>query len=327
MAETRITNVVVPEVFTQYTVEPSIYKSRLYRSGVVEQNPGIANLLQGGGETFNLPFWQDVGGTSGDIPVEASAQTINNMAAKSQVFRRLIRQKAWGANDISKVLAGDNPIESLQGMVVDYWAQAFDQIAVATATGVFAAETGLVNDQNAADFSDSLVIDTQALLGENGTVGRNDLNGGDFTAIAVHPTTYAFMRKNDLIDFVPISDQERPLAFYMGMNVIVSRNMPVTAGSPDVYDTYIFKANAFQFGVSSFGYEATEVDRDATSGMGIDVLYTRRVFGLHPVGLAWQESSVSGAAPTDAELETAANWGAVYDLENVRMVALKHKLS
>lgn len=324
MAETRITNVVVPEVFTAYTVEPSIYKSRLFRSGVIEQNAGIAGLLNGGGETFTLPFWQDVGGTSGDVPSETVAQDINNMAAKSQVFRRIIRQKAWGTNDISKVLAGDNPIESLQNMVVDYWANAMDVVAVQSAAGVFAAEAGLVNDQSAVDFSDSLVIDTQALLGENGTVGRADLNGGDFVSIAVHPSVYAFMRKNDLIDFQPVSGQDRPLAFYMGMSVIVDRNMPVDTG---VYDTYIFKANAFQFGISSFGYEATEIDRDPSKGMGIDSLYTRRVFGMHPVGTAWQESSVAGTAPTDVELATAANWDGVYATENMRMVALKHKLS
>lgn len=324
MAETRIANIIVPDIFTGYTVEPSIYKSRLYRSGVVEQNAGIAGLLQGGGETFNLPFWQDVGGTSGDIPAEASAQTVNNMSASKQVFRRLIRQKAWGTNDISKVLAGDNPIESLQNMVIDYWANAFDMVAVASAQGVFADEAGLVNDQSAVDFSDSLVIDTQALLGENGTVGRGDLNGGDFTAIAVHPSVYAFMRKADLIDFVPISGQPRPVAQYMGMDVIVSSNMPEDTG---VYDTYIFKQNAFQFGVSTFGYEATELDRDPTTGMGIDALYTRRVFGMHPVGAAWLEGSVAGTAPTDAELANAANWDTAYALENYRMVALKHKIS
>lgn len=324
MAETRITNVVVPDIFTAYTVEPSIYKSRLFRSGVIEQNAGIAGLLQGGGETFNLPFWQDVGGTSGDLPIEATAQTINNLTATKQVFRRLIRQKAWASNDIATVLAGDSPIDALQNMVIDYWANAFDMVAIASATGVFADEAGLVNDESAVDFSDSLVIDTQALLGENGTVGRGDLNGGDFTAIAVHPSVYAFMRKNDLVDFLTVSGQTRPVASYMGMDVIVSRNMPVTTG---VYDTYIFKGNALQFGVSSFGYEATEVDRDPSKGMGIDALYTRRVFGMHPVGAAWLDASVAGTAPSDAELENAANWDTAFELENYRMVSLKHTIS
>lgn len=324
MAETRLTNSIIPEVFTGYTAEQSIYQARLFRSGVVEQNAGISSLLSGGGETFNLPFWQDVGGTSGDIPSETSAQTINNLAAAKQIFRRLVRQKAWGTNDLVKVFAGDNPLTSLQNMVIDYWANANDIIAVSTAQGAFAAATDLVNDQSAQNFSDSLVIDTQAILGENGTVGADDLNNGGFAAIAVHPAVYSYMRKNDLIDEVPISGQPRPLEFYMGMNVIVSRNMPESGG---VYDTYIFKNNALQYGMSTVGYEATEIDRDASTGMGIDALYTRRVFGMHPVGFAWQEDSVSGVAPTDAELETASNWNLVYEKENARMVALKHTIA
>ena len=324
MAETRLTNSVIPEVFTGYTAEQSIYKARLFRSGVVEQNGGISNLLAGGGETFNLPFWQDIGGTSGDVPVEGTDQDINNMAAAKQVFRRHSRTKAWGTNDLVKVYAGSNPLESLQNMVIGYWASAFDIMTIASAEGAFAAESGLVNDESTENFSDSLVIDTQALLGENGTVGRGDLNGGDFVAIAVHPSVYAYMRKNDLIDFVPISGQPRPVATYMGMDVIVSGNMPETDG---VYDTYIFKQNAFQYGMSTVGYEPTEIDRQPGDGFGIDALYTRRVFGIHPVGFAWQEDNIAGVTPTDAELRTSTEWDLVFNAENARMVALKHTIA
>jgi hypothetical protein len=333
MAETRLTNAVIPEIFTGYTAEQSIYQSRLFRSNVIEQNPGISGLLAGGGETFNLPFWQDVTGTSGDIPAEASAATVNNLAAARQTFRRQTRLKAWGTNDLVKVFAGSNPLESLQAMVVDYWAQAYDKIVVESAKGVFASDiadsSDLVNDISggtggAEIFSADAVIDTQALLGENGTVGRGDLNGGDFVAIAVHPAVYALMRKQNEIDFIALGDQERPTAFYMGMQVIVDRNMPVDTG---VYDTYLFKANAFQFGLSTVGYEATEVDRDPTSGFGIDALYTRRVFGVHPVGTAWQEASITGVSPTDAELADATEWARVYEAENMRMVMLRHTIA
>lgn len=334
MAETRLTNAVIPEIFTGYTAEQAINKSRLFRSGVIEQNPGISALLAGGGETFNLPFWGDVSGTSGDIPSETVAATVNNLAAKQQVFRRHTRLKAWGTNDLVKVYAGSNPLEALQNMVTDYWAQAYDQMVVASAQGVLANNiaadsSDLINDISggtgtAAVFSSDAVIDAQAKLGENGTVGRGDQNGGDFAAIAVHPSTYALMRKQNAIDFIAIGDQERPTAFYMGMVVIVDRNMPVDTG---VYDTFLFKANAFQFGISTVGYEATEVDRDASTGFGIDALYTRRVFGIHPVGFKWLETSVAGVTPTDAELQDAANWDRVYQAENARFTVLRHKLA
>lgn len=335
MAETRLTNAVVPRIFTAYTAEQSIYKARMFRSGVVEVNPAMSSLLAGGGRIFNLPFWQDVGGTSGDIPSETVAADVNNLAAREQVFRRHTRQKAWGTNDLVKIFAGDNPLDSLQGMVIDYWANAYDIMSIESAKGVIA--DNIANDSGdlvldisslggaSAIFNSDAVIDTQAKLGENGTVGRGDLNNGDFVAIVVHPATYAIMRKQNAIDFVPIGDQQRPTAFYMGMEVIVDRNMPVNAG---VYDSYICKRGAFQFGQSTVGYEPTEVDRLPGTGFGIDALYTRRVLGIHPVGFAWTDNTVTGnISPSDANLALAANWDRVYQAENSRLVMLRHRVA
>jgi hypothetical protein len=334
MAETRLTNAVIPEIFSEYTVEPSIYKSRLYNSGIFEMNPGMSSMLAGGGETFQLPFWQDVSGTSGDLPSETVAATINNLAALKQIFRRQTRLKAWGTNDLVKVYSGSNPLESLQDMVNNYWAQVYDIMGIKTVEGIIAKNIAtfsgdLVNNISggvgaAAIFNSDAVIDAQAKLGENGTVGRADLNNGDFVAIAVHPATYALMRKQNLIDFVPVGDQTRPTGFFMGMEVIVNRNLPVDTG---VYDTYIFKAGALQMGISNEGYQATEIDRSPGTGFGIDALYTRRVFGIHPVGAAWLEASVAGISPSDAEIAAAANWNRVFTAENSRVVMLRHKLA
>jgi hypothetical protein len=335
MAETRLTNIVIPEVFTGYSLEPSIYKSRFYLSGVISENPAISGLLAGGGTTFQLPFWKDVSGGSGDVPSETVAATVDPVTSGKQIARRQLREKHWGANDITAVTAGEDPVNAIAQMVTGYWAQAYDQLAIKTLQGVFADNIAndsgdLVNDISggagaAAVFNDSAVIDAQAKLGENGTVGRADLNGGDFVAIVVHPSTYAVMRKANLIDFVPIGDQQRPVGFYMGMQVIVDRNAPVDTG---VYDTYIVKSGALQFGQSSVGYLPTELDRDATVGFGIDNLITRRVFAMHPAGLQWTNNTVTGGiSPSDANLALAANWDRVFNKENIGVVMLRHKIA
>lgn len=331
MAETRVTNVVVPSIFTDYTLEPSIYRSRYWNSGIIQTNPSLQRLLNGGGRTFNLPFWKDTIGTSGDIPIEGTDQTVNAITADDQIALRQFRTKAWGENDLSAVLAGDSPVESAAERVNGYWGQAYDIMALKSWDGVIADNVAndsgdLVNDisggvGSAAYFSDNAVIDAQALLGENGTVGRTDQE--DFTAIIVHPATYAYMRKLDLIDMIPISGQPRPIPFYMNMVVLVDRNALLAS---TVYTTYIFKPGAMQFGLGNSGYIPTEVDRKPLDGFGIDQLITRRVFTLHPVGFEWLAGSVAGQSPTDAELATAANWSRVFVKENIRMVALKHKL-
>lgn len=330
MAETRLTNAVIPEVFSAYTVEPTIYKSRLFKAGVISQNPAMDALLSGGGEIYSLPFWQDVSGTTGDVPVEGANATVNAMAALKQAFRKQVRNKVWGANDLVSVYAGDDPLQKLTDMVTDYWAQAFDQIGINSLRGVIAKDVAgsslLINDVSAgvgsaAYFSDSGVIDAQAKLGENGTVSANDISG--FSAIMVHPATYAYMRKLNVIDFVPISGQERPLEFYMGMNVIVDRNAYVNSAT---YDSYILKNGVLQFGQSSAGYMPTEVNRAPLDGFGIDQLITRRTFAMHPMGMVWADTSVAGVSPADAELYAATNWTQVYNAENMGIVVLRHKL-
>lgn len=334
MSETRLTNAIIPEVFTAYTAEESIYKSRLFRSRVISLNAGMSALLAGGGETYNLPGWQDVGGSSGDIPSETVATTVNNMAAVKQVFLKQTREKAWGTNDLVKVFAGSDPLQALQNMVVDYWAQALEIMTIKSAVGVFLNNVAdnssdLINDISglagaAAVFSSDGVIDAQALLGENGTVGRPDLNEGDFVAIGVHPAVYALMRKQDLIDFIAVSEQAVPVPFFMGMEVIVTRNAPTAAG---VYDTYIFKNGAFQFGQTTQGYVPTETHRVPGTGYGIDQLFTRRTNAIHPIGTKWLDGSVAGISPTDAELAAEANWERSAPKENMRMVLLKHKIA
>jgi hypothetical protein len=333
MAETRLADVIIPEVFTAYSMEDTIYRSRFFRSGAIQENQTLSGLLSGGGETYNLPFWKDTVGTSGDIPSETVDSTVNAVGTGKQIFRKQTREKAWGENDLTEVYAGASAVQAAAGRVSDYWTQAWDIQTVKSAQGVFAdniANDGgdLVNDISAeagalSNFSDDAVIDTQALLGENGVLGRGDQPSGEYVGILVHPAVYAYMRKLDLIDYVPISGQPRPLPFYMNMEVIVDRNAPETTG---VYDSIIFKAGAFQVGQTANGYLPTELYRRPYKGFGIDELWTRRTYGIHPVGTAWQEASVAGVTPTDAELATATNWDRVFEKENMRMVALKHKI-
>lgn len=316
MAETRLANVIVPEVFTDYTLEPSVFRNAFVESGIMAANPQINTLLDGGGLTFNVPFWQDLADSESEVPSETVAQTVNNITADDEVARRQFRTKAYGANALAAVQAGEDIMEAIGARVIAYWNREIQDILINSLTGVFADNVAndasdLVNDQSAVAFSDDLIIDTQQLLGDSGM---------GWAGIAVHSAIYSSMRKADLIDFVPVSEQPRPIPFYMGMRVIIDDRLPNALG---VYDTYIFKAGALQLGVSSMNYEPTSLDRNEGTGFGIDELYTRRVLAIHPTGWEWLEGSVAGTSPTNAELALAANWSRVYEQKNAGVVLLQ----
>ncbi|MCP3680736.1 MAG: hypothetical protein GY782_10980, partial [Gammaproteobacteria bacterium] len=239
MAETRIADVIVPEIFTGYTFEPWFERSRYFRSGIVQANAGLNTLLDGGGELFNFPFWQPLGGDT-NVPSETVAETVNNITASKQVAFRQERVKAYGANALSAVLAGSEPLDRFANDVREFWTKAYDKNAIAITQGVYADNLAndagdLIFDGSAATFNDDGVIEAQGKLGENGVVGRSDSE--DFVGIAVHPVVYERMRKNDLLDFVPISGQTRPVPFYMSMEVIVDKNLPILSTTPNVYLT------------------------------------------------------------------------------------------
>jgi hypothetical protein len=98
-----------------------------------------------------------------------------------------------------------------------------------------------------------------------------------------------------------------------------------------VYTTYLFGQGAFakgsaplgseplQGGFGTAGVEMARVPLDSDT-----VLINRRRYILHPRGVKFTSASVAADSPTDAELETGANWVRVFEVKNVRIVAVTH---
>ena len=325
MAETRLTNIITPEVFTDYTMENWTERNRFFTSGAVINSPELARLLNGGGKNFNAPFWQSLSGDS-DIPVENSAQDVNNITASKIQIRRQMRTKAFGANALTSIESGSKALDVFAKDVVDYWNGQYNKAIISSAVGVLADNVAndsgdLINDQSTVAFDRDMIFDTMNLLGENGIIGRNDST--DFSMIIVHSKIYSSMQKMGLIDttFTVATETAKaiPIYSFYGLEVIVDDKMTVDTG---VYTSILVKNGAFQFGTSVAGFEPTSFERIEGKGFGIDEIYTRRVFGVAPVGFSWTDTTVAGTSPTFAEMELAVNWDRAYAKENSKMVFL-----
>lgn len=328
MAETRITNIIVPEVFAPYMMERSLNESRFFSSGVMFSSPELQANLAGGGKTFNLPYWKDLTGST-DLPSETVADTVNEITTDKMISRRQIRHKAWGANSLSAALAGSDPVRAIGDRVAGFWSKAFDDLVLYTVRGVIA--------DNISNDSSDLVVDIASETGLSATADNKIsatktieavMKMGDhydkFVAIAIHSAVYQTLLLNDLIDFVVDSQQKLQIPYYMGLRVIVWDNMPAIAGSTNgyKYHSYLFKGSSIAFAEYAGPIMPVETFRDPSKGSGIDILYTRRQFGIHPEGFSWVKSSDTGITPTDAELYTATSWNRVYDKKNTGVVAV-----
>jgi hypothetical protein len=321
---TRLSDVIVPEVFTQYIIEESINKNIFFRSGIMARDAQFDALVGGGGTTFNIPFWQQLSGDPQAIQSNTTIETKKASTSK-QVARRFMWARGWSAEEIASALAGSNAVDAINSMVDDYWNTWFNKVIFSVIKGVIADnqdnDSGdLVNDITTTGTpgasnkmnSDS-VIDTAALLGD-----RLD----DFQGIAVHSVVYAQMKKNDLVDVIPDSQEGGVIETFMGMRLIIDDGLvPDTDGSNLVYWSILYRPSALAFGESANNITVFEEDRNAPASE--DRIFTRRQHIMHPRGFKWIENSVVDDNPTQSEIEEAGNWDRVFEKKNCGFAVMK----
>jgi hypothetical protein len=326
MAKTLVSDIIIPEIYLQYLQEETDKVSAFLRSGVIARDAQFNALVAGGGDTFNMPFWKPLTGSSEAIQ-SGTDLTQNKITTAKEVAIRCIRGKNWSSEDIAAELAGDDPMSAIARKTgTDFWAPDMQSTLVNTLKGIFA--DNVANDSSdltnniaiedgdnatAANLAGSdAIIDTIALLGDM---------GNKVTAIALHSTVYWNLNKLNLIDFEPTNTQNIGWGTYLGKTVIVDDELPTAAGSTSgtKYTSYMFVQGAVAQGEAP---NKTPVETDRDGSAGVDELIERRNFFYLPRGFAWTGSSLAGNTPTNAELATAANWNRVYEQKNVGIVQM-----
>lgn len=315
MAETKIADVIVPELFTPYVINKTAKKSALWQSGIVGELDVEVAFGTKGGNTVNIPFWNDLDGES-EVLSDSQALTVNNIAAGQDVAILHARGKAWGANDLAKALSGDDPLGAVGDLVADYWAREFQSFTVNSLKGVFASPSMENNTHDiSAETGGAAVIDGVSFIDASYRLGDAV---DKLTAIAMHSATMAALAKQGLIETIRDADGKVLYKTFMERRVIVDDGMPVDG---DVFTSFLFGQGAVGF--QDVGAPAgVETDRDSLAGT--DILINRRHFVLHPRGIKW--AGAMGIAPNNTGLSTNTNWERVYDPKQIRIVAFKHKV-
>lgn len=329
---TRIDDIVVPEVYLDYFYETCDDKSILIQSGIVQRDTVMEAQVrkQAGGDTVYVPFWQKL---SGDAEVINSGTgstdselTVDNLTADKDRAAVLFRGKAFGADDIVSLLSGADPMKAIADMEVAYWNDQEQDILINVLTGVFAS--------NATNNSSDQISDISTADGDNATddnlIGPDAIidacqklgdMGDKLTAIACHSKPFSRLQKLNLIDFVPMGEQNIMVPYYMGKRVIVDDDCDSCDGatSGTRYATYLFGEGAIAR-VELDCKVPVEVYRQALASQ--DVFIRRRAFILHPRGYQYQKSTISGDTPTNAELAESAQWTRKFQKKNIPLVKL-----
>jgi len=319
---TRLVDIIEPELFTSYVIQRTLEKSELISSGIVQNDPEFDNLASGPNTLVNMPYWNDLTGDS-EVMDDEGNLTAGKITAGQDVARKHGRAKMWGANDLTALLSGSDPMGAIGDLVSNYWAREMQKILLATLKGVFNSSSmvqkilDITNETGEASLlTGETFIDATQVMGD----AKDALTG-----VMMHSAVEAYLAKRDLIEYVQESEQDTRVPYFMGKRVIVDDAMPYDTVNK-IGEMYLFGNGAIALGNGSHPkIVQTETFRKSDSLSGEDYLINRRIFILHPRGVKWTEASVAKVFPTNAEIENGQNWQLVYEPKAVRIVKFKFR--
>lgn len=329
MAVTTITDMqIVPEKFSQYVIDRTTEKSAMVNSGIATPDATVAALINGtpeGGRFIQLPMWNPLDGEE-DVFGEADV-SIGGITTKEARATLLMRQRAWGATDLSHVLGGADPMAAIADLIADWRNIREQKVYLSILKAILDPTSGALKD-HVNDVSgktgDAAIINVENTLDTKQALGDA---AGILGMVFMHSATYTQLQKNQQIITEYDATLQISIQTYLGYRVIVDDGMPVTEAG--VYSTYFLGAGAFirQDGTPA-GFIGTETDRDKIGAK--NYLINRWCQIIHPRGLSWVSNgtytTTTNYYPANVDLEKPANWELVVDHKKVPIAALIHKL-
>lgn len=331
MALTQLSNIIEPAVFSDYQTENTAEKTTFYQSGVVVRNAMLDAKANTGGKTIEIPFWKDLGNTeaNGSTDNPATLSTALNIVAGDQIARIAYLNQSWSTADLAIEIAGSDAMARIKTRTDAYWQRQWQRRLISSVRGIVA--DNVAND--AGDMVNDVATDAAGAPAAGELFSRANFTKAAFTlgdafentgVIAVHSVVYKRMVDNDDIDFIRDSAGNIMFATYMGRTIIIDDGMPAIAGTNRIkYTSVLFGAGAFGYGEGT-PQVPVEVERapNQGNGGGVETLYTRKTWLLHPLGFKFTSASVAATTATQAELALATNWDRQVERKNVPLAFL-----
>lgn len=330
MAITTIADLqIVPSKFSSYIIERTTEKSKLVKSGITVEDPTVSDVISGtpkGGNLITMPFYKPLSGEDEVFGEEELG--IDKIETDNEIATLLIRQKAWGDTDLSRVMGGTDPLSAIADLASDWWVAREQAIMLSTLKGLLDPSKGALKS-HVLDVSAEK--STDCVIGVDNTLDAKQLMGDAYDKLGtvfMHSATYTALQKQQKIDTEYSSDLKVKIDYYLGYQVEVDDGMPRDAGT-GTYTTYFLGKGAFarNDGMPQ-GLIGVETDRKKLTAQNI--LINRRALVMHPRGLSWNaNATLTGGKKyaSNVDLEKAVNWILKKDPKNIPIVALKHKLA
>ena len=336
MANTRLSDVWVPQTFQSYQMVDPVMVTSFVESGIITTIPMFNELASGPGFITSMPYWNRL---DSSIEPNYSNDVYTDIADTQKVtaFEMLARvselNEGWNSMDLVVPLSGKDPLKLVAAEVDRYWREQLQRRLIATVTGVWNANVAQDAGDMTIDVSDAaMAVDALNKFSAD-TFVRGIMTLGDqfnnVVGMAMHSMIYGTLVNLDMITFIADSNEKLTIPTYMGKVVIVDDGMPVVGGNGT---TVAYKYLTVLFGRGAFGYgngtahvpSAFEREEARGNGGGTESLWSRKRWLLHPFGHSFLSTTITGPglAPTWADLRLAANWDRKVSRKNVPIIFL-----
>jgi len=338
MATTQISDVFVPEVYSSYTAVNGPEKTAFFESGIAVANPALAGFFSEGGQIAELPFWKDLDASDEpnygtDDPADVA--TPAKVTTGTQIARMASPNQGYSSADLTGELAGSDPMQHVRNRFGTYWQRQWQSRTIATVQGVIA--DNIANDDG--DMVNNIAAATNAAVGAGTLFSRAAFTAAAFTSgdhyddyavFAVHSVVAQRMVDNDDIEYLADSNGQMTIPSFLGRRVVIDDSLPMTpaagTGGTDAAATYT--SYLFGTGLIGFGERSPKVpvalsrDEDKGNGAGVETLWERKSWVIHPFGTQFTSTTLTKGNATLAQLRLAANWNRVIDRRLVPLCAL-----
>ena len=323
-----------PEVFAEFMSENPTWNDAIIASGVLAQDNTIMDLIGEKGNVATIPFYTPID--------EQDSQALNNdgetnntpveITGKKQTCMLIQRMKAWKAKDFTRELTGADPMTHVANSVASFYKQVRTRDLMTTVDAVLSLSgmenhitdlsltgKGAVGDANKIDDT-TLIFAQQKALGDSA-----DKMG----LLVLNSYIYAKYKAMGLVDYNKYTianavEREVNLPTIGGFIPLVTDRFTVdTTRTNPVYKTYMLGTGSV-LTCDKTNYENPYyTDYDPETSAGIEKLYTKQGYVLHPNGFSINANKIEKESPTNAELGVKENWSLAFNQKNIRMGVIK----
>lgn len=334
MATRRLADVFTPELFNEAVLIENLTKLNIIQSGLVTNDPLLADYANSDSNTGTLNFDDDLGDDDPNIQSDDPAveSTPLKTGSKQAKWIRNFWHQSWSAMTLARELhhSQQDPLTLISNRAANYWDRVYQRYAASIIVGIvadnIANDSGdMVLDLAVGDGTAPAVanyVSANSLIEAEATMGDSV---GELSMMIVNSQVYTRMRQLDLIDFESPSAQDTLFGLYQGKTVIVNDSTALVGsdGTNAEYDTILAGQGVLGLG-QGMPEIPSETEREPAKGNGggEDILHFRNENVLHPYHFSY-EGTPAGQSPTRTEFEAATSWDRINDRKNIPLVVVR----